>query len=86
MKSEPRLTVEFGDASSVDEYRIRRREVEFRPRCRDGFNTPKRRRTWTQLNAEDIAMHLALNTAVGEWLMLRLFRSDKEITHTRRVA
>jgi hypothetical protein len=86
MKFEPRLTVEFGDASSVDEYRIRRREVEFRSRSREGFTLSKRPRTWKHLTAEDISMHLALHTVVGEWLMLRLFLGDKEIAHTRRAA
>jgi hypothetical protein len=85
MTFEPRLTVEFGDGSNVDEYRIRRREVEFRSRCREGFTLSKRRRTWNHLTPDDIAMHLALHTVVGEWLMLRLFR-DKETTHTRRAA
>jgi hypothetical protein len=86
MNFEPRLTVECGDASSVDEYRIRRREVEFRSRCRNGSSLPAVRSMWHRLTADDIAMHLVLNTAVGEWLMLRLVRGDKENRGTRRRA
>jgi hypothetical protein len=66
-----RLTVEFGDGSHVDEYRVRDRQVEFRACLRDG--TPQRGETgWRQLTADDISLHLALNTVVGEWLMWRL--------------
>jgi hypothetical protein len=70
MKSERRLTVEFGDDSRVDEYRIRGRQIEFRPWCRG--NTALPNSGWRQLAAEDISMHLALHTVVSEWLMLRM--------------
>lgn len=73
MKSEQQLTVEFGDGSRVDEYRVRERHVEFRARCPDGSTLPDRGRDWRRLTAEDISMHLALRTVVGDWLMLRLF-------------
>jgi hypothetical protein len=72
MKSERRLTVEFGDDSRVDEYRIHGREVEFRARR---VNCVDISREWRQLTAEDIALHLALHTVVGEWLTWRLLKT-----------
>jgi hypothetical protein len=40
MRSERRLTTEFGDDSHVEQYRIRGREVEFRARRADRPKTP----------------------------------------------
>lgn len=71
MKPEQRLMVELGDGSRADEYRIRNREVEFRARCREG-PTSDAASEWRQITADDISMHLALHTVVGEWLTLRL--------------
>jgi hypothetical protein len=71
----PRLTVEFSDGSGVDEYRIRERQVEFRPRYRGGSVLPNAGSQWRQLTAEDISMHMALRTVVGEWLKLRFMKS-----------
>ena len=70
MKCEPRLTVESRDGSTVDEYRITGREVDFRPRRRR--NSPPIYPRWRRLTEQDIAMHLLLQTAVGEWLKFRL--------------
>jgi hypothetical protein len=70
MKSEPRLTVESCDGSSVDEYRITGREVEFRPRRRR--NSIPIYPRWRRVTEQDISLHLALQTAVGEWLRFRL--------------
>lgn len=75
MKSERRLTVEFGDDSRVDQYRIRGREVEFRARRMDGSALPEWGCAWRELTADDIALHLALHTVVGEWLTLRLLKA-----------
>ena len=72
MKSEPRLTVEFGDGSRVEQYRIRGRQVEFRPRSR-GDSRPND--GWRRLTSRDILMHFALHTVVGEWLSMRLHQS-----------
>jgi hypothetical protein len=72
MKSERRLTIDFGDNSRVDEYRIQGREVEFRARRPDGSALPEWGDQWRQLTAGDISLHLTLHTAVGEWLTLRL--------------
>lgn len=72
MKLHPRLTVEFCDDSRVDEYRIRGRHVEFRPRRPDGAALPEWGGQWRELSADDILLHLALHTPVAEWLMLRL--------------
>jgi hypothetical protein len=71
MKSEPRLTIEFGDGPRVDEYRIRKHQVEFRPRPLRGAPLPHGRH-WRQLTSEEISLHVALHTVVGEWLNLRL--------------
>jgi hypothetical protein len=71
MKFERRLTIEFSDGD-VDEYRIRNSHVEFRPRERHSSEQQKRRSQWRSLDADDIALHLALRTPVGEWLVLRL--------------
>jgi len=68
MRSEPRLTIESDGAS--DEYRIRGRRVEFRPGTRGGSAHPDTE--WRRLAPEDILMHLALQTIVGDWLMLRV--------------
>ncbi len=72
MKSSPRLTVEFGDDSRVDEYRIRGNEVEFRARRPDGTDLPEWGGKWRELSADDISLHLALHTPVAEWLTARL--------------
>ena len=75
MKSERRLTVEFGDDSRVDEYRIHGREVEFRSRGVNGEPLPDVSGEWKQLTADDISLHLALDTVVGEWLTWRLLKT-----------
>ncbi len=75
MKPEPRLTIEFGDSPRVDEYRIRKHQVEFRPRLLNGAPLPDRGTQWRQLTRDEIVMHLALHTVVGEWLNLRLFHA-----------
>ena len=75
MKPEPRLTIEFGDDPRVDEYRIRKQQVEFRPRLVNGAPLLDRGRQWRQLTKDEIAMHLALHTIVGEWLNLRLLHA-----------
>jgi hypothetical protein len=77
MKSEPRLTIEFGDGPRVDEYRIREQQVEFRPRLRNGAPLPDRDGRWRRLTAEDISMHQVLHTVVAEWLKLRLLRAAR---------
>ena len=75
MKSERRLTIEFGDDDSrVDQYRIHGREVEFRTRRADGEPLPDCRREWRQLTADDISQHVALHTPVSEWLTERLLK------------
>ena len=75
MKSEPLLMIEFGDGPRVDEYRIRQRQVEFRPRLLNGAPLPNRGNEWRQLSADEISLHLALHTVVGEWLNLRLLHA-----------
>ena len=76
MKSEPRLMVEF-DHGNPDEYRIRKGSVEFRPRYRV-HSTPRRSsREWRRLDRRHISLHLALDTPVGEWLMVRLLKSAR---------
>ena len=74
MRSERRLTVEFGDDSRVDEYRIHGREVEFRARRPDGAPLPDRGNGWRRLTSDDISLHLALHTVVAEWLTVRLLK------------
>ncbi len=76
MKSESRLTVEFEDGS-VDEYRIRKSNVEFRPRYRVHSTPWRSRREWRRLDKRHISLHLALDTPVGEWLMVRLLKSSR---------
>ena len=61
MKSERRLTVELGDKSRVDEYRIHGGEVEFRAKCPDGADLPGWG-GWRQLIADDISLNVALHT------------------------
>jgi len=79
MKSERRLTVEFRDDSRVDEYRIHGREVEFRARSVNGDPLPDVSGEWKQLTADDISLHLALDTVVGEWLTWRLLKRDRRL-------
>ncbi len=71
MKSERRLTIEFSDGD-VDEYRIKKSQVEFRPHERHSSEQQKRISQWRSLDADDIALHLALRTPVAEWLVLRM--------------
>ena len=79
MKSERRLTVEFGDDSRVDEYRIHGREVEFRACGVNGDPLPDVSGEWKQLTADDISLHLALHTVVGEWLTWRLLKTAAHV-------
>ena len=82
MRSEQLLTVEFSDDPRVDEYRIRDRNVEFRARRPDGGDLPGWGE-WRQLTANDISLHLALHTVVGEWLTLRLFKAAPQRSFRR---
>ena len=81
MKSERRLTIEFNDGD-VDEYRIRNSHVEFRPRQRRSPALPENRTAWRSLEAEDIALHLVLETPVAEWLLLRMQNRGRPGTRT----
>jgi hypothetical protein len=73
MKSQRWLTVELGDNSRVDEYRMHGREVEFRAKGPDGADLPDWGK-WRQLTADNISLHVALQTPVGEWLTVRLLK------------
>lgn len=70
MHTDQRLTLEFGDGSRVDEYRIREDQLEFRVRQRDPSSTQKSNQ-WTRLTPADVAMHVELGTVVGQWLRVR---------------
>ncbi len=73
MKSERQLSIEFGDGD-VDEYRIRKRNVEFRARHRAAHYGAPPTGAWRRLDSGDIALHLALHTPVAGWLMVRLLK------------
>ncbi len=73
MKSERRFTIEFSDGD-VDEYRIRKSNVEFRARNRGPSHGASSTAEWRRLDSDGIALHLALHTPVAEWLTLRMLR------------
>ena len=65
------LRVECGAGGPVNEYRVRDGCVELRVlhpwRQEAGQKCP-----WRALSADDILLHLSLNTALADWLFQRL--------------
>jgi hypothetical protein len=92
--SPERLIILSEQNAPVNQYRVRRRDLEFRALDAQGrpFRFSSR---WRKLTAEEIALHLNLNTPVAEWLNARLLSrasrsgvpvefSSRERTHAAR--
>jgi len=70
----------------VNQYRVHRRNLEFR--ALDSQGRRFRFSRWHKLTAEEIALHMNLNTPVAEWLNARsglpVEFSARERTHAAR--
>ena len=60
------LLITSNDGALDNQYRIRRRHVEFRSVAPGG--PPNRDRNWRVLDEEELQLHFALHTPVAEWL------------------
>jgi hypothetical protein len=91
--SPERLIILSERDAPVNQYRVHRRNLEFRALDSEGRRFRFSR--WRKLTAEEIALHMNLNTAVAEWLNARLLSrasrsglpvefSARERTHAAR--
>lgn len=69
------LRVECGAGGPVNEYRVHEGCVELRV-LRPRTEEAKQKCPWRALSADDILLHLSLDTALAHWLMQRLRRSS----------
>jgi hypothetical protein len=69
--SQQRFTIFSEQDAPVNQYRVRNRDLEFRVL---GPYVHRFRASWRKLTADEIALHMNLNTAVAEWLNARLLR------------
>ncbi|HEX7960645.1 MAG TPA: hypothetical protein VF493_12045 [Terriglobales bacterium] len=69
--SQQRFTIFSEQDAPVNQYRVRNRDLEFRVL---GPYVQRFRAHWRKLTADEIALHMNLNTAVAEWLNARLLR------------
>lgn len=60
------------NGSPINEYRIRRGQIQFRSLDSEGQPFPYTAGAWRTLDAGDLEMHFVLNTAVAQWLVERL--------------
>lgn len=70
--SQQRLTIFAHEDAPVNEYRVRKRNLEFRALGAHGERF--RFGQWRKLTPDEITLHMNLNTAVAEWLNERLLR------------
>ena len=72
-ESSPKRFTIFSDKNApMNQYRVHKRELEFR--ALDSHGQRFRFSDWRKLTADDITLHMNLNTAVAEWLNARLLR------------
>src|SRR5262245_4719353 len=70
--SQQRFTILADQDAPVNQYRVRKRNLEFRALDCHGHQFPFSR--WRKLTSDEITLHMNLNTAVAEWLNERLLR------------
>jgi hypothetical protein len=68
--SPERLIILSEKNAPVNQYRVHKRNLEFR--ALDSQGHPFCFSRWRKLTAEEITLHMNLNTAVAEWLNARL--------------
>lgn len=68
--SQQRFTVFSDEDAPVNEYRVHKRNLEFR--ALDCHGNRLQFSHWRKLTPDEITLHMNLNTAVAEWLNERL--------------
>jgi hypothetical protein len=66
------LKIPSANGSPINEYRVSQGQIEFRSLDSQGKPFPHTGGSWTILDAGDLQLHFALNTAVARWLIERL--------------
>ena len=67
-----RFTIFSEEDAPVNQYRVHKRDLEFR--ALDPHGHRFRFSQWRKLTPDEITLHMNLNTAVAEWLNARLLR------------
>ena len=70
--SPQRFTIFSEEDAPVNQYRVHKRDIEFR--ALDSAGQRLRFSHWRKLTPDEISLHMNLNTAVAEWLNARLLR------------
>jgi hypothetical protein len=65
------LLITSNDGALDNQYRIRRRHVEFRSVAPGG--PPRSDRAWRSLDDDELQLHFALHTPVADWLEKNLY-------------
>ena len=71
MSTVAQLRIESADETVINDYRLYRGKLQFRPIHANGGLLPGSGSEWRDLAAEDISKHAALQTVVAEWLAIR---------------
>ena len=79
------LKIPSENGSPINEYRINRGRIEFRSLDSHGQPFSQTAGQWAALDASDLQLHFALNTAVAQWLIQRLIRINAS-TNKRSVS
>ncbi len=63
----------------ISDYRITERDLEFRALDAAGRSFADQRSTWRRLTANELLLHLRLETVVGNWFVEKLRESEEEL-------
>ncbi len=74
-----RLRLESADGLRANDYRIRDGLVQVRSVDGRGRPGPGFLGRWRSVHQEDLALHYALETAVSQWLRVRLGREQRSV-------
>jgi len=64
---------------AISDYRITDRDLEFRTLDAAGRDFPDQRSTWRRLTANELLLHLRLETVVGSWFVEKIRESEEEL-------
>ncbi len=64
---------------AISDYRITDRDLEFRALDSTGRDFPDERSTWRRLTANELLLHLRLETVVGNWFVEKISESEEEL-------
>jgi hypothetical protein len=63
----------------ISDYRITDRDLEFRALDAAGRSFPDQRSKWRRLTANELLLHLRLETVVGSWFVEKIRESEEEL-------